>query len=455
MALLDFASAQTMAQLWETIYQQNVPEDVCLQIQDHDTPYELTYRELNAKIQCLSAYLIAKGLKKGDRVLLLAGNHPLYLAFDFATLRAGGIVVTPPKKFTSAQLRSLLSYTSPKFIFLATYADYRRYAAFLDDLKGTELLCQTDHLDELRETDRVITLDSAIEQGKTFWRTLTDTIQSIRETLMPDDPATLFVDTETKQLRAVVHTHSSLLAQMRALAASFSDLSRNDTILSVLSPSMPLQRVAGMYLPLAMGLKPIHLQVVRNLPQALKKFRPKYVLATPLLLTALLRRWRDELGLAEKKFAANWEVAVKYHQLRHTGGKPGIVLRMKYRAAKRTLFKPLANRFMPGTRRIFCFGVGLQPKLEYFFLSTDVPLVPGFGFLETAGPIAVSDLHAPKLGAVGKTLEAVHINALQNGGELVVDGPMLSLGYWPDTPLQTPFATGVRAKTHNGLLYLE
>lgn len=456
MAERAWATAQTLPQVWEAVYQRVTPEHTCLEIQDHDKLHPVSYRELNAKIQCLTAYLVHQGLAKGDRVLILSDNSPNYLAFDLAVLSAGGIGITLSRQYSHAQLRTILHDTQPRFALLASYAAYRLHAAFLDDLAGQmETICYTDRLDDLRETDRVTTLASAIEQGKTYWRTETERLAAVRASLTPTDPATVVYDRKRTSLVGVVHTHATLLAQLRLMAEALPNLSPGETVLSVLSPSYPLQRYLGLYLPIALGLKPILLQTVRTAPQAIRTCKPTHVLACPSLLQALLRSWQQQSGISLKRFRRAWAQVVAYQHRRLTGQKVAWLVGYRYNRARSGVFAPLQRRFLPGVKTVWCYGEGLSASVEHAFAALQVPLVAGFGLIETAGAIALNDPAAPKLGALGKPLPGVRLNDLINGGELKVTAPSLSPGYWPHAPIDPPLATGKQAKTYNGLLYLE
>jgi len=58
-----------------------------------DTGEQVTWRELEARVGRTAAGLRSAGLGAGDRVAVIADNHPRVFEFQFAAMRAGVIVV--------------------------------------------------------------------------------------------------------------------------------------------------------------------------------------------------------------------------------------------------------------------------------------------------------------------------------------------------------------------------
>lgn len=56
------------------------PNDVA--IIDSATETSWTYANINERVEKLATYLLKKGLKKGDQIVLLAPNHISYFSFN-------------------------------------------------------------------------------------------------------------------------------------------------------------------------------------------------------------------------------------------------------------------------------------------------------------------------------------------------------------------------------------
>lgn len=87
-----------------------------LAIHDLHTGRKLTYADLDARIGRLTAVLAAKGIKKGDRIALLAPNGTEYFELQFACGRLGAIMLPLNWRLTVPELEYILSDASPKLL---------------------------------------------------------------------------------------------------------------------------------------------------------------------------------------------------------------------------------------------------------------------------------------------------------------------------------------------------
>ena len=75
-----------------------------------------TYKELNRRVNGLANSLLQLGLKKGDRVALLAHNSTVYFEVYFACAKSGGIFVPINNLLRRAELLQILNYIGPRYI---------------------------------------------------------------------------------------------------------------------------------------------------------------------------------------------------------------------------------------------------------------------------------------------------------------------------------------------------
>lgn len=71
----------------------------------------ICYRELLAEVEALAGYLQAKGVKKGDRVLLYMQNSPQYVIGYYAILRADAVVIPVNPMNRAAELEHYIADT--------------------------------------------------------------------------------------------------------------------------------------------------------------------------------------------------------------------------------------------------------------------------------------------------------------------------------------------------------
>ena len=77
----------------------------------------LTYGELYLRARKAAGALRALGVAKGDRVGLIAWNHPAYLDLLFAGPLLGHILTPFNHRLSLPELQALHAYTEPKVLF--------------------------------------------------------------------------------------------------------------------------------------------------------------------------------------------------------------------------------------------------------------------------------------------------------------------------------------------------
>lgn len=135
-------------------------------------PLTLSYMEAHAQVHCLEAYLHQRGLRRGAAVAILAENDPIVLCWHLALQHLGAVAILLPADLGPQQLTEMLRFHRPKALLLSRYALYQGFRSPVETYggEGGLVVVQTDPADELRFTDRLVTLEAAIEQGKDYWR---------------------------------------------------------------------------------------------------------------------------------------------------------------------------------------------------------------------------------------------------------------------------------------------
>ena len=89
-----------------------------LKIAAKDRSAQITYGELNARVNQLAHGLLALGVRKGDGVALSVGNRIEHLEIIFATAKIGALAIPLDVKWKALELASVVSAFEPRFIIL-------------------------------------------------------------------------------------------------------------------------------------------------------------------------------------------------------------------------------------------------------------------------------------------------------------------------------------------------
>ena len=96
---------------------------------------ELTYGELDARVNRLAGAMLEREVGRGDRVALLARNCIAFLEVELAAAKIGAITVSFNWRWAEAEIAHCLRLTSPRLVVAAPeYATALRAAARPPDL---------------------------------------------------------------------------------------------------------------------------------------------------------------------------------------------------------------------------------------------------------------------------------------------------------------------------------
>ena len=88
-----------------------------LKIAVHDSLREVTYRELNDRVNRLAHSLLNRGIQKSDPVALLVGNRIEHLEIVFALAKIGALAIPLDVKWRALEMASTLASFKPLLLF--------------------------------------------------------------------------------------------------------------------------------------------------------------------------------------------------------------------------------------------------------------------------------------------------------------------------------------------------
>src|SRR6185295_15619542 len=96
----------------------------------------LSYAELDAAVDRLACGLIAAGVAKGDRVGIWAPNCVEWVLVQFATAKAGAILVNVNPAYRTHELGFVLRQSGVSVLISATAFKTSDYAAMVEEVRG-------------------------------------------------------------------------------------------------------------------------------------------------------------------------------------------------------------------------------------------------------------------------------------------------------------------------------
>jgi len=176
----------------------------------------LTYRQLNHEVNRFANALLAQGLGKGARVVLLLPNTPQMVVGYYGALKAGAVVVlTPPMIEPEELIRQIREADASVLVTLSTWSGLAKQ---IKDATGVPHVVLTDPADYLplpkyfisRWRNRGLDLPNALHWNR--WLAQQDTKSPTVEVTPEDLAVIMFTGGTTAQSKGVMLSQRNLVA---------------------------------------------------------------------------------------------------------------------------------------------------------------------------------------------------------------------------------------------------
>jgi long-chain acyl-CoA synthetase len=366
----------------------------------------LSYRELRDGAHRGGLLLSTRGIKPGERVLLVSENSPDWVLAYFAILYAGAVAVPLDHMISADELAAICRIAEPRAM-LASAAGIKRLGdALRDNIAGVVEL-------ELGELRRPFLLRGKAEA----------TLSVDRKTLA----SVVFTSGTTGAPKGVMLTHGNFAAEIMMLGRVFA-LDSSDIVLSLLPLHHTFEFTCGMLLPLASGARivyPLGLDAA-SLSRTLAGVRPTALIGVPALWEAVHRRILDQVEAGGPFYMAAFDRLRDFNRRLDTDYHLNL---------GHVLFRPAHSALGGRLKLAVSGGAALPPRVAQFFNDIGIKLLEGYGLTESAPVLSVARPDEPLVtGSVGKPLGGVEIRLEATPGsqvgEIVVRGPNLMTGYF-------------------------
>jgi long-chain acyl-CoA synthetase len=362
------------------------------------TRTSVTYRELRDRAHRAGILLAQRGIKPGDRVLLISENSPDWVLAYFAILFAGAVAVPLDHLVSAEELVPICKIAQPRAA-LASAEVAKRLGSGIRD--AVPAIIEFD----LAELSRPFILGRKVA------------------TPSPPDRKTLasivFTSGSTGTPKGVMLTHGNFGAEVGMIGRVFS--------LSLLPLHHAFEFTCGLLLPLASGATiayPLHFDS-KELSRIMADVRPTALIGVPALWEAVHRRIMDEVEARGPFFGA------AFGQLRNLNRRlddeSGINLGS-------VLFRQAHHALGGRLRLAVSGGSALPQRVARFFNDIGIHLLEGYGLTEAAPVLSAARPDEPlTVGSVGRPLNGIEVKLDgESGGigEIVARGPNVMAGYY-------------------------
>lgn len=383
-----------------------------------------TFRDLYEEVSNFAAGLHELGVRRGDRLGLIADNRKEWLIADLATISLGAVDVPRGRDATDQELTYILSFSGCKVVFAENLEMARKVLALKDTIPEMKRLIVLDRsftgddLESTPENIEIITFDQVMELGKAKLNEQPELVEEEIDKGEADDVVTIiFTSGTTGEPKGVMLTNRVYLHQVEGVP-KIVDIRPGDIWLSVLPVWHSFERVLQ-YVALGTASALAYSKPIGKIMlQDFQAIKPQWMGSVP-------RIWESIKEGIYRNVAAKSPVSRGlFHLFVATGGTwstlrnmlLGRVPRFHYRSrlgdrilafipfllllplkllGDKLVFsaikKKLGGRFRAGVSG----GGSLPASVDTFFQAAGITLLNGYGLTETGPVVAVRNFFRP------------------------------------------------------------
>jgi long-chain acyl-CoA synthetase len=415
-------SITTLSELFLTIAGYDKPD--CL-LYKRDGKYQpLSTAELVSRVHRLAAALAALGVKRGDRVALMAESGPHWPTVDFATLGSGAVLVPIYPTLPANQASYIANDCGAEVLFVQ---GSERLSGLLGERDKMPKVKHWVAIDVEAPPAGVITLDALIAQHQGDPAAFAASAKACQ----PEDLATfIYTSGTTGNPKGVMLTHRNIASNL-VNSLKVMNVGEGWTALSLLPLSHSFERMVD-YIYFYRGVTIAYAESVQSVPQNLQEVRPHVFVAVPRLYEKVLARVQENAAKSSptKRKIFDWAVETGRRalpwRLKHQS-PPGL-LGIKLALADKLVFGKIKERLGGRFQFGFSGGAPLGRDVAEFFWGAGIPIYEGYGLTETSPVITVNARGATKLGTVGRMIPECQVEIAPDG-EILARGPNIMRGY--------------------------
>lgn len=370
--------------------------------------------EVIHQIHSIALALNQSGIKKGDRIGILAKSSPRWSIADFAIVLVGGITVPFFSNLSNEHFHYQIDQTEPRLLFVGDEEDLEHALPYRDRFQKIVAL-------EIEDPGNSVTpFQQLLHFGENCLKESPEILIQLEALTDPEDVATIIYSSgSTGYPKGVELTHKNLVA---IIAHDDFSLRSSDKYLSIL----PLPHIFAKQIHLAMTAWGVPIYFLND-P---KKFTE---VTSEIPITRMITVPR----LLEKAYAKIYEKASHGGFIKRAVSTYGLNLAHREGGFAKFFLHPIFDLFVYSKIRnnfgkhfhsILSGGAALNPRLHRFLLNIGIPVLQGWGLTE-GSCMAVNRLWQNKIGTVGPPVKSVSFK-ISDEGEILASGPTIMKGYF-------------------------
>lgn len=370
--------------------------------------------------------LLALGVRRGERVALLAETRFEWTVCDLAIAAIGAVTVPVYPTASQADVEHVLRDSGS----IVAIVEHGRHVRTLDAMRRR--LPALRELVVIDEADGATSLDLLAARGVAHAAEHPHAYATAGDAVRPDDLLTVIYTSGTTGVpKGCLLLHRNYTAQVRAAVSIPGLLRPGERVLLYLPLAHTFARLLH-FVPMAFDVTAIYGRGLLTLATDMQETRPHILPAVPRVLERAQARVLEAVAAEQgpRGRLGRWGLQAGREAARRrlAGERAGVRLAVRRQVADRLVLGKIRARFGGALRLIISGAAPLPPDVGEFFDGLGVGLIEGYGLTEATTVVAVNPPGRAKLGSVGPAFPGVELR-LAAGDEVEVRGPGVFAGY--------------------------
>jgi len=384
---------------------------------------DLTWSQMAGEVARWQDAMAADGLTSGERVAVMMRNCCEWVMFDQAALALGLITVPIYADDRGGNVAYIARDSGSRLLVIGGQEEWERIEPVLQEMPDIQRIVCVKPLQGKVADPRVTELAAWLPERGGPLRASNAKHNELA--------SIVYTSGTTGFPKGVMLSHGNMLSNAEAAAVQV-DLGESDIILSFLPLSHTLERTAGYYFSVMVGMTIAYARSTALLAEDFLSIRPTVLVSVPRIYERVYAKVMAGLeqkgAMAKRLFGLAVEVGWKrflYLQGRANWGVALLLWPLLERLVARKITERLGGRL----RVAVSGGAALVPQISRAFIGLGVPILQGYGLTESSPIIACNRLHDNVPESVGRAVDGVEVK-IGAEEELLARGPNIMLGYW-------------------------
>ena len=385
-------------------------------------------------LENLASGLKEIGVKKNDKISIIADNSYQWCIIDLAIISLGGITVPGYTTSNEEELSYLLSHSETSIIFINSKLlpiiekilptlNKIKYVVCVDELNTTKKFKFKKLLYTYRE---LIKIGSKNKNKQNLLR------ESIKKIKKDDVSCIIYTSGTSSQPKGVMLTHASILSNIVGANELVKEIKVKDhRFLSIIPLSHAYEHTAGFFLPIYIGAEIYFNDNRDQIVSDLLSVKPTLMTAVPRLYEVLYKKINNQLATQNKVTQKLFYKTVALGTKTFKGFNLSLIEKAENLILDKIVRKKLQRKFGGNLQAFISGGAALNEQVGLFFQSLGINILQGYGQTECSPLISCNPINKIKIDTVGVPIKGLKVK-LSKEKEILVRGDSLMKGYWKD-----------------------